>query len=133
MDRVIFGEIRDPDAAEAFVDVCSSGHTGLSTFHARGVADAISRLRLLLARKQPGVSNDALTGEIACAVNVIVLTGLCSQTGRLRVMAVAEISTTAEGNLDKQTIFSYKTDGNNPSWFSPAVSTTINSRGELEC
>ena len=52
MNRIIFGEIRDAEAAEAFVDVCSSGHPGLSTIHARSASDALTRLELFLGRSQ---------------------------------------------------------------------------------
>lgn len=120
MDRVIFGEIRDPDAAEAFVDICSSGHPGLSTFHARGVLDAVSRLRLLLSRKQPGVGSEALTAEVATAVNVIVHTGLCRKTGRLRIMKIVEIATDSDGKLIHQLVFQYDLKGNDPSWIREA-------------
>ena len=46
MNRIIFGEIRDAEAAEAFIDVCASGHPGLSTIHGRSAIEAVARLEL---------------------------------------------------------------------------------------
>src|SRR5690606_26243088 len=55
MNRMIFGEMRDAEAAEAFIDACASGHPGISTIHGRNAADAIARLELFLGRAQKGV------------------------------------------------------------------------------
>ena len=70
MNRVIFGEIRDAEAAEAFVDVCASGHPGLSTLHGRSVGDAVTRLELFLSRAQRNADRALLGAQVATAVQV---------------------------------------------------------------
>jgi len=116
MDHIIFGEIREPEAAEAFIDVCVSGHPGLSTIHARNANDAVNRLRLLLARRQPGISTEALNGQIATAVQAIVYTGVCRRSGRLRVMDVLELAPSPDGGLRRQEMFRYDQESSATRW-----------------
>lgn len=107
MNRIIFGEIRDAEAAEAFVDVCASGHPGLSTIHARSALDTVARLELFLGRAQKGVAQSVLLQQIATAVHVIVHVGICKMTRRRRVMEVVELGAVADGVLRHRTLFRY--------------------------
>ena len=116
MNRIIFGEIRDAEAAEAFIDVCASGHPGLSTIHARTAAEAVGRLELFLGRAQKGVSRNVLTEQIANAVQVIVFVDLCKVSGKRRVMEVLEIGPVADGVLRQREIFKYFPQANIPKW-----------------
>ncbi|MCB0329628.1 MAG: CpaF family protein [Bdellovibrionales bacterium] len=116
MNRIIFGEIRDAEAAEAFIDVCASGHPGLSTIHSRSAIEAVSRLELFLGRAQKGVSTSVLTEQISKAVNLIVHIDLCKLTGARRIMHVLEIGPVADGILRQREIFSYCVQGNSPKW-----------------
>jgi pilus assembly protein CpaF len=116
MNRIIFGEIRDAEAAEAFVDVCTSGHAGVSTLHGRTVADAVTRLELFLGRAQRGADQGILLGQIAAAVQVIVRVDLCSRTQRRRIMEVREVGPYADGVLRSREMFSYSCDGDTPRW-----------------
>ncbi len=117
MNRIIFGEIRDPEAAESFIDVCVSGHPGMSTIHARSSFDAIGRLELLLARTQPGVERDVLKEQIGAAVQVVVHTAMCRQTGQRRIAEVLELDRGIHGEpLKTQEIFTYNVSGSMPVW-----------------
>ncbi len=107
MNRIIFGEIRDANAGEAFIDVCASGHSGISTIHAKSALDAISRLELFLGRAQKGVSNDILREQIANAVQVTVHLDICHHTGLRRIMEVREISSMADGVIRQREMFKY--------------------------
>lgn len=110
MNRVIFGEIRTPEAAEAFIDVSSSGHPGLTTLHAKSTEEAITRLELLLARSQPGAAKEVLQRQIASSICVLVHCGVCPK-GKRRVLQVKEISPTAgEQSLRHRILFEYKID-----------------------
>jgi pilus assembly protein CpaF len=117
MNRIIFGEIRDPEAAESFIDVCVSGHPGMSTVHARSAKDAVARLELLLARQQPGVERFALREQIGAAVQVIVHTFMCTETNKRRVDEVIEVRPgTGDNPIETQTIFTYIVANKMPCW-----------------
>jgi pilus assembly protein CpaF len=116
MNRIVFGEIRDAEAAEAFIDVCASGHPGVSTIHGRSIHDCITRLELFLGRAQPSVGKDILIRQISGAINVLVYVNVCSETKRRRVIELKEISGVSDGVISARTIFSYKLLKGTPSW-----------------
>ncbi len=116
MNRIIFGEMRDAEAAEAFVDVCASGHPGLSTIHARSAGEAISRLELFLGRAQKGVSRAVLSEQIVTAVQVIVFVNICKVTGRRRIFEVKEIGPVADGVVRQRDMFLYQPQKGVPMW-----------------
>lgn len=128
MNRIIFGEIRDAEAAEAFIDVCTSGHPGLSTLHSRAVSDALTRLELLLGRAQRGAERAILLGQIAAAVHAVVLVDLCPLTKRRRIMEVREIGPFADGMLRSRELFSYGLQDGTPVW---RVSHRVSAHREL--
>jgi pilus assembly protein CpaF len=108
MNRIIFGEIRDAEAAEAFVDVCASGHSGLSTVHGRSVVDAVTRLELFLARVQKNADRGLLGAQVATAVQVMVVVDVCRYSGIRRIMEVRELGPVADGVLRQREIFAYR-------------------------
>ncbi len=116
MNRIVFGEIRDAEAAEAFIDVCASGHPGLSTIHARSGAEALGRLELFLGRAQRGAGRDILAEQIATALQIIVFVNICSETGRRRIMEVREIGAVADGVVRQREIFRYRVQNGAPTW-----------------
>lgn len=116
MNRIIFGEIRDAEAAEAFIDVCASGHPGLSTIHARSAEEAVDRLELFLGRAQRGANRDVLSEQVATAVQVTVHVNVCKITGKRRVMEVREIGPVADGVIRQREMFRYQTVQGMPSW-----------------
>lgn len=116
MNRIIFGEMRDAEAAEAFIDVCSSGHPGLSTIHAKSSSDAIIRLELFLGRAQKGVEARVISQQVATAVQVIVFVNICSATGMRRITEVKEIGPYADGVLRQKDMFRYDSRERTPSW-----------------
>jgi pilus assembly protein CpaF len=130
MNRIIFGEIRDAEAAEAFVDVCASGHSGLSTVHGRSVVDAITRLELFLARVQKNADRALLGAQVATAVQVMVVVDVCKITGMRRIMEVRELGPVADGVLRQREIFTYRPSKGLPQW---AVATRVSAfREKLE-
>lgn len=116
MNRIIFGEIRDAESAEALVDVCSSGHPGLSTVHARSSGDALSRLELFLGRVQRGATKDVIAKQLANSIQAIVYLGVCKLTGKRRILEVREIGGYADSVVRQSTIFKYQTDQSNFFW-----------------
>ena len=119
MNRIIFGEMRDSEAAESFVDVCASGHPGLSTIHAKSAAEAVARLELFLGRAQKGVSRNVLSEQIVTAVQVIVFLDICKVTGKRRIMEVREIGPVADGVVRHRDMFIYRADKGLPTWQVP--------------
>jgi len=116
MNRIIFGEMRDAEAAEAFIDVCASGHPGLSTIHARSASEAVARLELFLGRAQRGASRNVFIEQIATAVQVIVYIDICHKTSRRRIMEVKEIGPVADGVMRQRDIFKYDNNSVLPQW-----------------
>ncbi len=119
MNRIIFGEIRDAEAAESFIDVCASGHPGLSTIHARSALEAITRLELFLGRAQKGVQRAVVNEQIVTAVQVIVFVNICKATGRRRIIEVQEIGPVADSVIRHREIFRYGVRGDIPYWCMP--------------
>jgi len=116
MNRIIFGEMRDAEAAESFVDVCASGHPGLSTIHAKSIPEALTRLELFLGRVQKGVAADVIQRQISTAVQIIVHIDICQETGCRRIMNIKEIGNVADGVLRQKDIFKYEIRNGTPSW-----------------
>ena len=116
MNRIIFGEMRDAEAAEAFIDVCASGHPGLSTIHSRTAIEALTRLELFLGRAQRGAAAAVITRQIATAVQVVVQLDLCRQTGHRRIVEVRELGSVADETLRQREIFHYEILNGLPTW-----------------
>jgi len=116
MNRIIFGEMRDAEAAEAFIDVCASGHPGLSTIHARNAAEAVTRLELFLGRAQKGVARNFLMEQIGRAVQVICFVDICRVTGKRRIMEVREVGPVSDGLVRHRDMFLYHLEQELPTW-----------------
>ncbi|MCB0310337.1 MAG: CpaF family protein [Bdellovibrionales bacterium] len=130
MNRIIFGEMRDAEAAEAFIDVCSSGHPGLSTIHARSASDAVARLELFLGRAQRGVTRQVLSEQIATAVQTVVHIDICRESGGRRIMQVQEIGPFVDGVMRQREMFRYQYEKGIPGW--RVVNRVSAHREELE-
>ncbi len=107
MNRIIFGEIRDGVAAEAFLDACASGHPGLSTTHAKGADEVFTRMELFLGRVQPGVDPYILKQQLATAVQIVVYVDICRVTEKRRIMLVRELGNVRDGKIATQNVFRY--------------------------
>ncbi len=116
MNRLILGEMRDAEAAESFIDVCASGHAGMSTIHSRSAKDAIGRLELFLARAQGAVQIETIRRQIANAVSVIVFLGVDRDAGKRRILEVVEIGSFSDGAIQLSPMFRYLPHPNRPQW-----------------
>lgn len=116
MNRIILGEMRDAEAAEAFIDVCASGHAGMSTIHARSARDALCRLELFLSRAQGNIGIDAIRKQIANAISVVVALGFDKNTQKRRIVEVLEVGTSADGAVQISPIFSFHPAHSLPRW-----------------
>lgn len=107
MNRIILGEMRDAETAEAFVDVCASGHPGMSTIHARSARDAVLRLELFLSRAQAGVGMETIRRQIANAISVVVFLDLDPSNKKRRIISVLEVESAADGAVQLSPIYSF--------------------------
>lgn len=107
MNRIILGEIRDAEAADSFIDACASGHSGISTIHARSARDALNRLELFLARAQGGLGIGYIRRQIAQAISAVVYLGIDRQTDRRKVLEVVEIDSASDGAVQISPLFYY--------------------------
>ena len=127
MNRVILGEMRDAETAEAFVDVCASGHAGMSTIHARSARDAISRLELFLLRAQTGVGVETVRKEISNAISVVVHLGLDTRERKRRILQVIEVASASDGTVQISPIFSFRYRNNKAEWHRESGISVFNS------
>lgn len=116
MNRIILGEMRDSEAAEAFIDVCSSGHAGMSTIHARSARDAINRLELFLSRAQGSVGMATIRRQIANALGVVVFLGLDKRNQHRRILEILEVGTSSDGIVQLSPIFRFSPQFELPTW-----------------
>lgn len=115
--RVILGEMRTPEAAEAFLEAAQTGHSGMSTVHARNARETLTRLESLLGRAQRGVSMDIIRQQIALSVDVVVWQVREKASGRVRMAEIIEVGHFVEGSIQVRPMFKLvQEDGNNPVW-----------------
>ncbi|MDD2942775.1 MAG: ATPase, T2SS/T4P/T4SS family [bacterium] len=105
MNRIILGEIRDARAAEAFVDVCASGHPGITTIHARSARDALNRLELFLSRAEKGTGAETIRRQIADAVSIVVYLQADKISGKRRITEVLTVGGAGEGTIQISPVY----------------------------
>jgi pilus assembly protein CpaF len=115
-NRVILGEMRTPFAAEAFLESAQTGHTGMSTIHARNAKETLVRLESLLGRAQKSVAIEIIRQQIALAVDVVVWMFRDKQTGKPRIGEVIEVGHYVEGSIQIKPIFRFDHSSESPSW-----------------
>lgn len=71
-DRIVVGEVRGAEALD-MLQALNTGHDGsLSTIHANGVAEAITRLETLVLLAEAALPLGAVRGQIAAALDLVV-------------------------------------------------------------
>ena len=105
-DRVILGEVRGEEAFD-MLQAMNTGHEGsMATIHANNPREAITRLEQMVAMGGVKISPEAVRGQIASAVGMIIQASRLSD-GKRKVMSVTEI-TGMEGNVvQMQEIFAF--------------------------
>jgi pilus assembly protein CpaF len=96
-DRVILGEVRGEEAFD-MLQAMNTGHEGsMATIHSNSAREAITRLEQMVAMGGMTLSAEAVRGQIAAAVGMVVQVMRLSD-GKRKVMSVTEI-TGMEGNV----------------------------------
>jgi pilus assembly protein CpaF len=89
-DRLVVGEVRGPEALD-MLQALNTGHDGsLSTVHANGPADALTRLATLALMAGVGLPVDAIRGQIGAALDAVVFV-VRSSGGVRRVESITEL------------------------------------------
>jgi pilus assembly protein CpaF len=114
--RVLLGEMRDPGAAESFLESAQTGHVGMSTIHARSAKETLTRLEGLLGRAQQSVSMDILRQQIALAIDLVVWLIRDKVTGRPRIAEIIEVGNFVEGVIQVRPMFTLVQGGKDPHW-----------------
>jgi pilus assembly protein CpaF len=114
--RVILGEMRTPFAAEAFLESAQTGHTGMTTVHARNARETLVRLESLLGRAQKSVSIEIIRQQIALAVDCVIWLFREKGTGKPRVGEICEVGHYVEGAIQVRPMFTYLRQGSQPMW-----------------
>jgi len=114
--RVILGEMRTPESAEAFLEAAQTGHTGMSTVHARNARETLIRLESLLGRAQKSVSIEIIRQQIALAVDLVVWLVRDKELGKPRIAEIIEVGHYVEGAIQVKPIFTLQKGGKNPVW-----------------
>ena len=106
-DRVILGEVRSEEAFD-MLQAMNTGHEGsMATIHANNPRDAITRLEQMVAMGGLKISEDAIRGQIAAAVNFIVQATRLSDGSR-KVISIAEITGMEGRVVQLQEIFRFE-------------------------
>src|SRR5438270_10033501 len=88
-DRLIVGEVRGGEALD-MLQAMNTGHDGaMSTVHANGPRDALSRLETLMLMAGLDLPVRAIRQQISGAINVIVHVGRQAD-GRRKIVSIAE-------------------------------------------
>ena len=109
-DRIIIGEVRGPEAFD-MLNAMNTGHEGsLSTVHANGPRDALSRVENMVMMANLDLPDRAIREQVASALHLIVQLARFSD-GVRRVTHVTEI-TGMEGQIvTMQDVFQFKQTG----------------------
>ncbi|MEM7663190.1 MAG: CpaF family protein [Pseudomonadota bacterium] len=106
-DRVFLGEVRGEEAFD-MLQAMNTGHEGsMATIHANNPRDALTRLEQMVLMGGMKISVEAIRGQIASAVNIIVQAARLSDGSR-RVMSVAEIVGMEGDVIQLQEIFKFE-------------------------
>ncbi|HEX8570064.1 MAG TPA: CpaF family protein [Caulobacteraceae bacterium] len=103
-DRVILGEVRGEEAFD-MLQAMNTGHEGsMATIHANNPREAVTRLEQMVAMGGLNLSNEAVRGQIASAVGMIVQVMRLSD-GQRKVTHVTEITGMEGQVVQMQDIF----------------------------
>ena len=112
-DRVILGEVRGEEAFD-MLQAMNTGHEGsMATLHANTPRDAITRLEQMVAMGDMKITPEAVAGQIASAVGLIVQAQRLSD-GQRKITSIAEITGMEGAVIQMQEIFNYTRTGTGP-------------------
>ena len=109
-DRVILGEVRSEEAFD-MLQAMNTGHEGsMATIHANNPRDALTRLEQMVMMGGMKISETAIRGQIASAVNFIVQATRLSDGSR-KVVSISEVTGMEGSVVQLQEIFRFERTG----------------------
>lgn len=112
-DRVILGEVRGEEAFD-MLQAMNTGHEGsMATLHANTPRDAITRLEQMVAMGDMKITPEAVAGQIASAIGIIIQAVRLSD-GQRKITSVAEVTGMEGAVIQMQEIFKYIRTGTGP-------------------
>ena len=112
-DRIIVGEVRGAEALD-MLQAMNTGHEGsLTTIHANSPADAFSRLETMVMWAGVQLPSRAIREQLVGALNIVVQQSRLTDGSR-RVVAISEIQSVHDGEIDLKDIFVFKQTGVTP-------------------
>jgi pilus assembly protein CpaF len=109
-DRIILGEVRGPEALD-MLQAMNTGHDGsLTTIHASGARDALTRVETMVAMTGLNLPTKALRHYISSALNVIIQVARLSDGSR-KLTSLQEITGMEQDVISLQEIFLYEQTG----------------------
>ena len=112
-DRVILGEVRGEEAFD-MLQAMNTGHEGsMATLHANTPRDAITRLEQMVAMGDMKITPEAVAGQIASAIGIIVQAVRLSD-GQRKITSVSEVTGMEGSIIQMQEIFNYTRTGTGP-------------------
>lgn len=108
-ERIIVGEVRGGEALD-MLQAMNTGHDGsLSTGHANGTRDMLSRLETMVLQGAEGLPLEAIRQQIASAVDIIIhLSRLRDKTRR--TMEISEITGYKDGEIQINPLYTFQED-----------------------
>ncbi len=112
-DRVVLGEVRGEEAFD-MLQAMNTGHEGsMATLHANTPRDAITRLEQMVAMGDMKITPEAVAGQIASAIGIIVQAQRLSD-GQRKITSIAEITGMEGSVIQMQELFNYTRTGTGP-------------------
>lgn len=112
-DRVILGEVRGEEAFD-MLQAMNTGHEGsMATLHANTPRDALTRLEQMVAMGDMKITSEAVAGQIASAVGIIVQATRLSD-GQRKITSIAEVTGMEGSVIQMQELFNYTRTGTGP-------------------
>ena len=112
-ERIILGEVRGEEAFD-MLQAMNTGHEGsMATLHANTPRDALTRLEQMVAMGDMKITPEAVAGQIASAVGLIVQATRLSD-GQRKIISVAEVTGMEGSIIQMQEIFNYTRTGTGP-------------------
>jgi pilus assembly protein CpaF len=119
--RILVGEIRDADAATAFLHAINTGHAGTcSTIHANNPEDALVRMQTLVAG-QGALPFDVVRTQVRSNLHVVIHAESTPRHGR-RIVQISEL---ADGEVKKLWWWDYKRGGHQVNHTAVAASAML--------
>ncbi|MCG6984799.1 MAG: CpaF family protein [Thiocapsa sp.] len=109
-DRIVVGEVRGAEALD-MLQAMNTGHDGsLTTIHANGPRDALTRIESMVAMSGVNLPSRPLRAQIASALDLVVQLER-HEDGRRRIVSIQEISGVEGDIITMSEIFRFEREG----------------------